>query len=129
MVDESISRSLELAKKGASHSTSTTSFVNKPFSNTFTRSVLANMKYSLPCLAFLASTVSSAAVDLLKRDTPLSVVLTHTEDSKVKVALTNNAETNYKLFYKESFLDDAPTDKLIVSSDCMLHDCSGLTTF
>jgi hypothetical protein len=77
------------------------------------------MKYTLPALAFLASTVSSAAVDLLKRDSPLSVVLTHTEDSKVKVALTNNAETNYKLFYKESFLDDAPTDKLIVSSDCM----------
>jgi len=87
------------------------------------------MKYSLPCLAFLASTVSSAAVDLLKRDSPLSVVLTHTEDSKVKVALTNNAETNYKLFYKESFLDEAPTDKLIVSSDCMWLDLACFAAF
>lgn len=76
------------------------------------------MKYSLPCLAFLASTVSSAAVDLAKRDSPLSVVLTHSEDSKVKVALTNTAETSYKLFYKETFLDDAPTDKLTVTSSC-----------
>ena len=76
------------------------------------------MKYSLPALAFLASTVSSAAVDLAKRDSPLSVVLTHTEDSKVKVALTNNDEASYKLFYKGTFLDKAPTDKLSVTTDC-----------
>ena len=87
------------------------------------------MKYSLPALAFLASTVSSAAVDLAKRDSPLSVVLTHTGDSKVKVALTNNAETNYKLFYKESFLDEAPTDRLIVSSNSMWLACSCLSAF
>ena len=87
------------------------------------------MKFTLPALAFLASTVSSAAVDLEKRDSPFSVVLTHTEDSKVKVALTNNAETNYKLFYKESFLDEAPTDKLIVSSNSMWLACSCLSAF
>jgi deuterolysin len=74
------------------------------------------MRYSLPCLAVLATTVSSAAVDLAKRDSPLSVKLTHTEDSKVLVSLTNAAENDYKLFYKESFLDDAPIDKLTVTS-------------
>jgi deuterolysin len=74
------------------------------------------MRYSLPCLAILATTVSAAAVDLAKRDSPLSVELSQLEDSKVKVTLTNTAETNYKLFYKESFLDDAPNDKLTVSS-------------
>ena len=74
------------------------------------------MRYSLASLAVLATTVSSAAVDLAKRDSPLSVKLTHTEDSKVKVSLTNTAETSYKLFYKESFLDDAPNDKFTITS-------------
>jgi deuterolysin len=78
------------------------------------------MRYSLPCLAVLATTVSSAAVDLTKRNSPLSVKLSHAEDSKVLVSLTNTAETNFKLFYKESFLDDAPTDKLTVSSSSSL---------
>jgi deuterolysin len=84
------------------------------------------MRYSLPCLAVLATTVSSAAVDLTKRDSPLSVKLSHTEDSKVKVSLTNTAETNFKLFYKESFLDDAPTDKLTVSSSSAKAPFTGL---
>ena len=87
------------------------------------------MRYSLSCLAILATTVSSAAVDLAKKDSPLSVKLTHTEDSKVKVALTNAAEVDYKLFYKESFLDEAPTDKLIVSSNSMWLACSCLSAF
>ena len=84
------------------------------------------MRYSLPCLAVLATTVSSAAVDLAKRDSPLSVKLTHTEDSKVKVALTNAAEVDYKLFYKESFLDDAPIDKLTVTSSSASTPFTGL---
>lgn len=76
------------------------------------------MKYALPCLAVMATTVSSAAVNLAKRDSPLSVVLTPTEDSKVKVALTNKGEQGYNLFFKESFLDEAPTDKFTVTSAC-----------
>lgn len=76
------------------------------------------MKYALPCLAVMATTVSSAAVNLAKRDSPLSVVLTPSEDSKVKVALTNNGEKGYNLFFKESFLDEAPTDKFTVNSAC-----------
>lgn len=84
------------------------------------------MRYSLSCLAVLATTVSSAAVDLAKKDSPLSVKLTHTEDSKVKVALTNAAEIDYKLFYKESFLDDAPIDKLTVTSSAAPAPFTGL---
>lgn len=76
------------------------------------------MKFTLPSIAVMAATASAAAVDLAKRDSPLSVTLTKVEDSKVKVALTNNAEEGYNLMFKETFLDDAPSDKLIVSSKC-----------
>jgi hypothetical protein len=76
------------------------------------------MKLTLSALAALVATATSTAVDLEKRDSPLSVSLAQVEDSKVKVALTNNDETSYKLFYKGTFLDHAPTDKLSVSTDC-----------
>lgn len=76
------------------------------------------MKFTLPSIAVMAATASAAAVDLSKRDSPLEVTLTKVEDSKVKVALTNSGDTGYNLLYKETFLDDAPTDKLIVSSSC-----------
>ncbi|KAM0715581.1 hypothetical protein Q7P37_009079 [Cladosporium fusiforme] len=74
------------------------------------------MKFTLPFIAVMAATASAAAVDLTKRDSPLSVTLTRVEDSKVKVALTNTADTGYNLMTKETFLDDAPADKLVVSS-------------
>jgi len=76
------------------------------------------MKVTATALAALVASVSSTAIDLEKRDSPLSVSLTQVEDSKVKVALTNNDEASYKLFYKGTFLDNAPTDKLSVTSDC-----------
>lgn len=76
------------------------------------------MKVTATALAALVASVSSTAIDLEKRDSPLSVSLTQVEDSKVKVALTNNDEASYKLFYKGTFLDHAPTDKLSVTSDC-----------
>ena len=76
------------------------------------------MKLTVSALAALVATVSATAIDLEKRDSPLSVSLTQVEDSKVKVALTNNDEASYKVFYKGTFLDEAPTDKLSVSSDC-----------
>lgn len=74
------------------------------------------MKVSVSALAALVASVSATALDLERRDSPLSVSLTQVEDSKVKVALTNNDESAYKLFYKGTFLDEAPTDKLSVSS-------------
>jgi deuterolysin len=76
------------------------------------------MKLTLSALAALVATATSTAIDLERRNSPLSVSLTQIEDSKVKVALTNNDETSYKMFYKGTFLDHAPTDKLSVSSDC-----------
>jgi deuterolysin len=76
------------------------------------------MKITAAAFAALVASVSSTAIDLEKRDSPLSVSLTQVEDSKVKVSLTNNNEASYKLFYKGTFLDEAPTDKLSVSSDC-----------
>ena len=79
------------------------------------------MKLTLSALAGLLATASATAIDLEKRDSPLSVSLTQVEDSKVKVALTNNDEASYKLFYKGTFLDHAPTDKLSVTSDCKYY--------
>jgi hypothetical protein len=76
------------------------------------------MKITAAAFVALVASVSSTAIDLEKRDSPLSVSLTQVEDSKVKVSLTNNNEASYKLFYKGTFLDEAPTDKLSVSSDC-----------
>lgn len=84
------------------------------------------MKLTLSALAGLLATASATAIDLEKRDSPLSVSLAQVEDSKVKVALTNNDETSYKLFYKGTFLDDAPTDKLAVSSDCKYYQDTGM---
>lgn len=76
------------------------------------------MKVTVSALAALVATASSTAIDLQKRDSPLSVSLTQVEDSKVKVALKNNDEASYNLFFKGTFLDKAPVDKLAVTSDC-----------
>lgn len=79
------------------------------------------MKVTVSALAALVATASSTAIDLQKRDTPLSVSLTQVEGSKVKVALTNNDKTNYNLFFKGTFLDKAPVEKLYVTSDCQFQ--------
>lgn len=76
------------------------------------------MKVTVSALAALVATASSTAIDLQKRDSPLSVSLTQVENSKVKVAVTNNDQSSYNLFLKGSFLDKAPVDKLYVTSEC-----------
>lgn len=74
------------------------------------------MKYSLFCTAALASLVSSTALDLTKRDSPLQVELTPVSNSKVKAAVTNTGASGYNLLYKGSFLDTStPANKLSVS--------------
>ncbi|GAB7354239.1 hypothetical protein MBLNU459_g4777t1 [Dothideomycetes sp. NU459] len=74
------------------------------------------MKVSLSCFAALAATVSSAAINIDKRASPLDLTLTHVGSTKVKAALTNNGAVGYNLFYKGTFLDAAaPVDKLHVS--------------
>ena len=76
------------------------------------------MKLTLSALATLLATASATAIDLERRDSTLFVSLNQIEDSKVKFAVINNDEASYKLFYKGTFLDHAPTDKLSVTSDC-----------
>jgi deuterolysin len=85
------------------------------------------MKLTLSALAAILATASATALDLEKRDSPLSVSLAQVEDSKVKVALTNNDATSYKLFYKGTFLDHAPTDKLSVTSDCKYYPSGNIS--
>lgn len=76
----------------------------------------ANMKYSFFCTAALASLVSSTAIEFTKRDSSLQVELTPVGNSKVKASVTNVGSQGYNLLYKGSFLDEAPVDKLTVSS-------------
>ena len=74
---------------------------------------------SAPWMAF-ASIANGAAIDLLKRSTPLTVELTPLGNSKVKASVTNNDARGYNLFYKGSFLDgDSPVDKFTVNGPGM----------
>ncbi|KXS98559.1 hypothetical protein AC578_4320 [Pseudocercospora eumusae] len=74
------------------------------------------MKLNLLSVAAMASVVSSTAIDISKRDSPLEVTLSAVSNSKVKASVTNTGTAGYNLFYKGSFLDtDAPVDKLAVS--------------
>ncbi|GIZ49042.1 hypothetical protein CKM354_001208200 [Cercospora kikuchii] len=74
------------------------------------------MHFSLLTAATWIAYASGAAVDLLKRDTPLIVVLTSLGDSKVKASVTNNDARGYNLFYRGTFLDgDSPVDKFTVN--------------
>lgn len=75
------------------------------------------MKLTALSVAAMAAVVSSTAIDVTKRDTPLAVTLTPVSNSKVKAAVTNTGAEGYNIFYKGSFLDTkAPVDKLAVSS-------------
>ena len=75
------------------------------------------MKFTALSVAAMAAVVSSTAIDVTKRDTPLSVTLTPVSNSKVKASVTNTGAEGYNLFYKGTILDtEAPADKLEVSS-------------
>lgn len=74
------------------------------------------MRLSLLIAGIWSAFAHGAAVDLSKRDIPLTVVLTFLGDnSKVKAAVTNTNSRGYNLFYRGSFLDsDSPVDKFEV---------------
>lgn len=76
------------------------------------------MKFTAFSLAAFAALASSSAIDVNKRASDLEVTLEAIGNSKVKASVTNNAAQAYNLFYKGSFLDSAPVNKLVVSSSC-----------
>ncbi|KAF2867702.1 neutral protease 2-like protein [Massariosphaeria phaeospora] len=68
-------------------------------------------------LAALASYASATAINAHKRDTPLSVVITASGNSEVKVAVTNNGESALNLLSTGTFLDEVnPVEKVTVYS-------------
>jgi deuterolysin len=65
------------------------------------------------CLAALAAYVSATAINVDKRASPLSVVLTASGNSEVKVAVTNNGDKALNLLSKGTFLDEVnPVEKV-----------------
>lgn len=77
------------------------------------------MHFSLLTTGLWWASAYGAAVDMLKRDTPLKVELTSLgNNSMVKAAVTNTDSRGYNLFYKGSFLDgDSPVDKFEVHGE------------
>ncbi|KAF2686647.1 hypothetical protein K458DRAFT_362847 [Lentithecium fluviatile CBS 122367] len=68
-------------------------------------------------LAALAAYVSAVSVDLNKRESPLSVILSASGNTEVKVAVTNNGDKALNLLSKGTFLDEAnPVEKVSVYS-------------
>ncbi|KAF2475196.1 uncharacterized protein BDR25DRAFT_382046 [Lindgomyces ingoldianus] len=69
--------------------------------------------FSQLSFAALAAYASATAIDVNKRETPLSVVLTASGNSEVKVAVTNNGDTTLNLLSKGTFLDEVnPVQKV-----------------
>ncbi|KAF1965204.1 hypothetical protein BU23DRAFT_628904 [Bimuria novae-zelandiae CBS 107.79] len=69
-------------------------------------------------VAALAASVSAVSVDLTKRESPLSIVLTASGNTEVKVAVTNNGARTVNLLSKGTFLDEAnPVEKVSVYSN------------
>lgn len=81
------------------------------------------MHFSLLTAGLWWASAYGAAVDILKRDTPLKVELTSLgSNSMVKAAVTNTDSRGYNLFYKGSFLDgDSPVDKFEVHGEGKRH--------
>ncbi|PSN66228.1 hypothetical protein BS50DRAFT_410347 [Corynespora cassiicola Philippines] len=68
-------------------------------------------------LAALVAYASAFAVDVEKRDSPLSVVLSPAGNSEVKVAVTNNGDKTLNLLSKGTFLDEKdPVEKVTIYS-------------
>ncbi|RYP46868.1 hypothetical protein DL768_006965 [Monosporascus sp. mg162] len=65
-------------------------------------------------ISVLASLASAVSVDLGKRDSPLDVKLEMVGNTAVKATITNNGETDLKLFKTGSFLDEAAVEKVDV---------------
>ncbi|KEQ87884.1 hypothetical protein M438DRAFT_403200, partial [Aureobasidium pullulans EXF-150] len=84
------------------------------------------MKVTLSQLIALATTASCTVIDLDKRASPLDVTLTPLGNTKVKAAVTNNGDVSYNLFYKGTFLDEAPVDKLHVTSTAAKAPFTGI---
>lgn len=73
--------------------------------------------FSQLSVAALASYATAASVDVLKRETPLSVELTAAGNSEVKVVLTNNGDKTLNLLSKGTFLDEEnPIEKVTMYS-------------
>jgi deuterolysin len=68
-------------------------------------------------LAALAAYASAISVDLNKRESPLSVVLSASGNTEVKVTVTNNGDKTLNLLSKGTFLDEVnPVEKVSVYS-------------
>lgn len=68
-------------------------------------------------VAALASYATAASVDVSKRETPLSVKLSATGNSEVKVTITNNGAKAVNLLSKGTFLDEQiPVEKVSIYS-------------
>lgn len=89
------------------------------------------MKFTALSVAAMAAVVSSTAIDITKRDTPLSVTLTPLGNSKVKASVTNTGVEGYNVFYKGSFLDnEAPVDKLeVTSAGKSIHNITAISIY
>lgn len=68
-------------------------------------------------LAALATYASAFSVDLNKRESPLTIDLTSSGNTEVKVSVTNNGESSLNLLSKGTFLDeDLPVERVSVFS-------------
>jgi deuterolysin len=68
-------------------------------------------------LAALAASVSAVSVNLNKRESPLSIVLSKSGNTEVNVAVTNNGVKTLNLLSKGTFLDEVnPVEKVSVFS-------------
>ncbi|KAF2452068.1 neutral protease 2-like protein [Karstenula rhodostoma CBS 690.94] len=69
-------------------------------------------------LAALAASVTAVSVNLNKRESPLSIVLSKSGNTEVKVAVTNNGGKTLNLLSKGTFLDEVnPVEKVSVYSN------------
>lgn len=69
-------------------------------------------------LAALVASATAYSVNLKKRESPLSIVLTKSGNTEVKVAVTNNGNKTLNLLSKGTFLDEvSPVEKVSVFSN------------
>jgi deuterolysin len=69
-------------------------------------------------LAALAACVSAVSVNLNKRVSPLSIVLSKSGNTEVNVAITNNGNKTLNLLSKGTFLDEVnPVERVSVYSN------------
>ena len=69
------------------------------------------MKF-LASISFLASLAGAVSVDLARRDSPLEVKLEMVGNTVVKASITNNGNTDLKIFKTGSILDSTPVEKV-----------------